>query len=190
MTIDDDLDGDGFWAIEDVDTHAYINYFEPNPKMSDMKSDTDDKASCTKLTGAEDEHALDWFGSDDQLVTEGENSDIKEEANAATLEEEDTPRSEALPIPHHALHVPVISHTLVFSGELDKEGHAFQIVTTCRECIAERQNQMLLKLLWVLWHIIQIWLLKLLWGAALQLTILSKHTFEVLYWTSPVEEKV
>jgi hypothetical protein len=93
--------------------------------MSDMESDTDNEASCTKLAGVEDKHALDWFGSDDQLVTEGEDSDAEEEANAATLEEEDAPRSEALPVPHHALHAPIISHTLAFSGEPDKEGHAF-----------------------------------------------------------------
>jgi hypothetical protein len=150
MTINDDLDGNGFWAIKDVDTHAHIDYFEPNPEMSNMESDANDEASHAELTGAEDEHALDWFGSDDQLVTKGEDSDTKEEANVATLKEEDTPRSKALPVPHHALHAPVISHTPPFSGEPDKEGHAFRIITTCRECIAERQNQMLLELLWVL----------------------------------------
>jgi hypothetical protein len=173
-----------------VDTHAHIDYFEPNPKMSNMELDANDEASCVELTGMEDEQALDWFGSDDQLASEGEDSDAKEEANVATLEEEDAPRSEVLPIPHHALHAPIISHTPVFSGELDKEGHAFRIITTCRECIAERQNQMLLELLWVLWHVIRVWLLKPLWGTALQLAILSKHAFEVLYQTSPVEGKV
>jgi hypothetical protein len=125
MTIDDNLDGDGFWAVKDVDTHAHINYFEPNPEMSDMESDADNEASHAELAGAEDEHALDWFGSDDQLVTEGEDLDAKEEANTATLKEEDAPHSEALPIPHHALHAPIISHTPAFSGELDKEGHTF-----------------------------------------------------------------
>jgi hypothetical protein len=49
------------------------------------------------------------------------------------------------------------------------------------ERIAERQNQKLLELLWVLWHVIWVWLLKPLWGTALQLTILSKHAFEALY---------
>jgi hypothetical protein len=49
---------------------------------------------------------------------------------------------------------------------------------------------MLLELLWVLWHVIRVWLLKPLWGAALQLTILSKHAFEALYRTLPVEGKV
>jgi hypothetical protein len=125
VTIDDDSDGDGFWAVKDVDTHVHIDYFEPNLKMSDMESDTDDEASCIELAGIEDEQALDWFGSDDQLASEGEESHTKEEANMTTLEEEDTPHSEALPIPHHALHAPVISHTPAFSGELDKEGHAF-----------------------------------------------------------------
>jgi hypothetical protein len=108
-----------------VDTHTHIDYFESNPEMSDMELDADDEASHAKLTGAEDEHALDWFGSDDQLVTEGEDSDAKEEANMATLEEEDTPCSKALPVPHHALHVPIISHTPAFLGEPDKEGHTF-----------------------------------------------------------------
>jgi hypothetical protein len=147
MTIDDDSDGDGFWAVEDMDTYMHIDYFKPNPEMSDMESDANDKAFHTKLAGAEDEHALDWFGSDYQLVTEGEDLDAKEKANMATLEEEDTPHSEALPVSHHVLHAPIISHTLAFSGEPDKEGHAFQIITTCRECIAERQNQTLLELL-------------------------------------------
>jgi hypothetical protein len=108
----------------------------------------------------------------------------------ATLKEEDAPRSEALPVPYHVLYVPIISHTLAFSEEPDKEVHTFQIITMCGECIAKRQNQMLLELLWVLWHVIWVWLLKPLWGAALQLTILSKHTFKVLYWTLPVEGKV
>jgi hypothetical protein len=125
MTIDDDSDGDGFWAIEDVDTHVHIDYFEPNPEMSDMESDADDEASHMELAGTEDEQALDWFGSDDQLASEGEDSDAEEEANAATLKEEDAPRSKALPVPHHALHAPIISHTPAFSGEPDKEGHAF-----------------------------------------------------------------
>jgi hypothetical protein len=49
---------------------------------------------------------------------------------------------------------------------------------------------MLLELLWVLWHIIRVWLLKPLWGAALLLTALSMHAFEALYRTSPVEGKV
>ena len=49
---------------------------------------------------------------------------------------------------------------------------------------------MLLELLWVLWHVTWVWLLKPLWGAALLLTILSKHAFGVLYWTSPGEGKV
>jgi hypothetical protein len=150
MTIDDDLDGDGFWAVEDVDTYVHIDYFEPNSEMSDMESDADNEASHAKLAGTEDEHALDWFSSDNQLVTEGEDLDTKEEANTATLKEKDAPHSKALPVPHHALHVPIISHTLAFSGELDKEGHTFQIITTHRECIAKRQNQMLLELLWVL----------------------------------------
>ena len=190
VTIDDDSDGDGFWIVEDVNTHAHIDYSEPNPEMSDMGSDADDKASCAELAGMEDEHALDWFGSDDQLATEGEDSDAKEEASAATLEEEDAPHSEALPVPHHVLHAPIISNTPAFSGEPDTEGHAFRIVTTRGECIAKRQNQTLLELLWILWHVIWVWLLKPLWGAALQLAILSKHAFEALYRTSPVEGNI
>jgi hypothetical protein len=125
VTIDDNSDGNGFWAIEDVNTHVHIDYFEPNPEMSNIESDADNEASHAKLAGMEDEHALDWFGSNDQLVTEGEDLDTKEEANMATLEEEDAPCSEALPVPHYALHAPIISHTLAFSGELDKEGHTF-----------------------------------------------------------------
>ena len=48
----------------------------------------------------------------------------------------------------------------------------------------------LLELFWVLWHITRFWLLKPLWGMALQLTTLSQHAFEALYWTSPVEGMV
>jgi hypothetical protein len=59
MTIDDDSDGDGFWAVKDVDTHVHIDYFEPNPKMSDMESDANNKASHVELAGAEDKQALD-----------------------------------------------------------------------------------------------------------------------------------
>ena len=59
-----------------------------------------------------------------------------------------------------------------------------------RERIAVRQNQTLLELLWVLWHVTWVWLLKPLWGTALQLMILSKHAFEALYRTSLVEGKV
>jgi hypothetical protein len=58
------------------------------------------------------------------------------------------------------------------------------------ECIPKRQNQMLLELFWVLWHITWVWLLKPLWGMALQLTTLSKQAFKVLYWTSPVEGNI
>ena len=185
----DDSDGDGFWVVEEEQIHALI--YEPDPEPSDIESDDDDdEASRAELAGAEDEHALDWFGSDDQLATEGEDSDAEEEASAATLEEEDAPRSEALPVPHHALHAPVISNTPAFSGEPDTEGHAFRIVTTRRERIAERQNQTLLELLWILWHVIWVWLLKPLWGAALQLVILSKHAFEAPYRTLPVEGNV
>ena len=185
----DDSDGDGFWVVEEEQIHTLI--YEPDPEPSDIESDdNDNEASRAELTSAEDEQAFDWFGSDDQLVTEGEESHAEEEANAATLEEEAAPRSEALPVPHHALHAPVISYTPASSGEPDKEGHTFRIVTTRGESTAERQNQTLLELLWVLWHVTWVWLLKPLWGAALQLTILSKHAFKALYRTSLVEGKV
>ena len=87
---------------------------------SDKESDDNDKASYIKLTGAEDEQALDWFGSDDQLVTEGEESHTKEKANVATLKEEDAPCSKAQPIPHYVLHTPIISHTPASPGALDE----------------------------------------------------------------------
>ena len=190
-TIDDDSDGNGFWVVEE-EIHAHTAYLVPDPEMSnsDTESDDNDEASRAELTGAEDEQAPDWLGSDDQLASEGEESHAEEEASTATLEEEDAPRSEAQPIPHHALHAPVISHTPASSGEPDKEGHAFRIITTRGERIAERQNQTLLELLWVLWHVIWVWLLKPLWGAALQLTTLFQHASEALYWTSPVEGMV
>jgi hypothetical protein len=109
----DNSDDDSFWLIEEVETYMHTTYTALNPKMSDsdMESDIDDEASCAKLAGVEDKQALDWFGSDNQLVTEGKDSDTREEANMATLKEEDAPYSEAQPIPHHALHVPIISHT-------------------------------------------------------------------------------
>ena len=68
-----DLDGNGFWLIEKVDTYVHIDYSVPNPKISDsdIESDNNNEASCTELAGIEDEQALDWFGSDDQLVTGG-----------------------------------------------------------------------------------------------------------------------
>jgi hypothetical protein len=123
----DDSDGDGFWLVEEEETHVYVYCAEPDFDMSDpdMESDVDDEASCAELASAEDEQALDPFGSDDQLVSEGEDWNTEEEANVATLEEEDAPRSEAHPVLHHALHAPVISHTPASSGEPDKEGHAF-----------------------------------------------------------------
>ena len=168
----DDSDGDGFWVVEEEQIHTLI--YEPDPKPSNIESDdNDDEASCVKLTSVEDEQTSDWLGSDNQPASEGEESHAEEEANTATLEEEAAPRSEALPVPHHALYAPVISYTPASSGELDKEGHTFQIVTTHGESTAERQNQTLLELLWVLWHITWFWLLKPLWGVALQLTTLS-----------------
>jgi hypothetical protein len=189
MTIDN-LDGDGFWLVKEVDTHMHINYTMPDPEPSNMESDVNDKASCAKLVGAKDEQALDWFGSDDQLVSERGDWDTKEEANMATLKEEVVPHSEAQPVPHHALHAPVIIHTLVSPGAPNEGVDDLQIVSLHRECIAKRQNWMLLELLWVLWHVIWVWLLKPLWGAALLLTAFSKHTFEVLYQTLPVKGKV
>ena len=188
-TINDDLDGNGFWVIKE-EIHMLI--CEPDPKPSDIELDdnnNDDKASCAELTGTEDEQASDWFGSDNQLASEGEESYTKEEANTATLKEEAAPCSEAQPIPHHMLHMPTTIHTLASLGTLDKGADNLRIVPLCRECITKRQNQTLLELLWVLWHVIWVWLLKPMWGTALQLTILSKHTFEALYQTSPAKGK-
>ena len=125
-TINDDLDGDGFWVIKE-EIHTHTAYLMLDPKMSnlDMESDDNNKASHAELAGVEDEQPLDWFSSGNQLVTEGEESHTEEEANMATLKEEGAPHSEAQPISHHALHMPIISHTLAFSGELDKEVHTF-----------------------------------------------------------------
>ena len=189
-TIDDDSDGDGFWVVEE-EIHTHTTYLMPDPEMSnsDTESNDDNKASHTELAGAEDDQPPDWFSSDDQLVTEGEESHAEEEANVATLEEEDPPCSMAQPIPHHVLHAPIISHTPASPGALDEGVEDLRIVSLRRECNAKRQNQMLLELLWVLWHVIWVWLLKPLWGMALLLMALSKHTFEVLYQTSPVEGK-
>jgi hypothetical protein len=119
MTIDDS-DGDSFWLIEEVNTHAHIDYTVPDPELSDLESDIDDEASCTELAGVEDDQAFDWFGSDDQLVSEGEDWDTKEEANAATLKEEAAPCSDAQPILHHVLHAPIIIHTPVSPGAPDE----------------------------------------------------------------------
>jgi hypothetical protein len=107
--------------------HIYIYCAKPDFDMSDldMESDIDNKASYTELTSVKDKQALDLFSSDNQLVSEGEDWNIEEKANTATLEEEDAPCSKAHPILHHILHAPIISHTLASSGELYKEGHAF-----------------------------------------------------------------
>jgi hypothetical protein len=114
------LDGDSFWLVKEVDTHAHIDYTVPDPEPSDMESDIDNEASHAKLASAEDDQAFDWFGSDDQLVSEGEDQDAEEEANVATLEEEGAPCSNAHPVPHHALHVPIIVHTPASPGAPDK----------------------------------------------------------------------
>jgi hypothetical protein len=72
MTINDS-DGNGFWAVK-VETHMHTNYtmLDFNISDLDMGSDINDKAPCAELTSAEDEQALDLFGSDNQLVSEGE----------------------------------------------------------------------------------------------------------------------
>ena len=193
-TIDDDSDGDGFWVVEE-EIHTHTAYLVPDPEMSnsDTESDNnnnDNEASHAELTSVEDEQTLDWLGSDDQPASEGEESHAEEEANAATLEEEATPRSEAQPIPHHALHAPVIVHTLASPETPDEGADDLRIISPHRECIAKTQNRTLLELFWVLWHITHFWLLEPLWGMALQLTTLSQHAFEALYRTSPVEGMV
>ena len=95
-TIDDDSDGDGFWVIEE-EIHVHTAYLVPDPEISnsDTESDNNNEASCAELAGTEDNQPLDWLGSGNQLVTEGEESHTEEEANAATLKEEDAPCSEA-----------------------------------------------------------------------------------------------
>ena len=139
--LDHNIDGNGFWVIKE-EIHMHTAYLVLDPKMSnsDTESDDDNKASHVELAGMEDEQPLDWSGSGNQLVTEGEELHTEEEANVATLKEEDAPCSKAQPIPHHVLHAPVISHTSAFSGEPDKEVHAFQIVSLHEEHITERQN--------------------------------------------------
>jgi hypothetical protein len=62
----DNLDGNGFWAIEEVETHIHIDYTMLDFNMSDLdiESDIDNEASYIKLASTEDEQALDLFGSD------------------------------------------------------------------------------------------------------------------------------
>jgi len=55
------------------------------------------------------------------------------------------------------------------TGALNKEEEHLQIVTLHGERTVKRQNQMLLEQLWVLWYIVSAWLLKPLWGVALQI---------------------
>ena len=55
------------------------------------------------------------------------------------------------------------------TGALNEEEEHLQIVTLHGERAVERQNQTLPERLWVLWYIIWAWLLKPLWGAALQI---------------------
>jgi hypothetical protein len=118
-----DSDDDGFWAIEEKDTHAYIYCAEPDPEVSDMGSDLDDnnEAFHVELTGTKDKDALDWAGFEDQLVKKREDWCIEEEADMAILKEEDTSCSEAQPVPHHAQHAHVIMDTLAALGAPDEE---------------------------------------------------------------------
>jgi hypothetical protein len=119
----DDSDDDRFWAIEEEDTHVYVYCAEPDPEVSDMGSDSDnnDEAFHAELMGAEDEDALNWAGFEDQLVKKGKDWCIEEEADAATLKEKDTPRSEAQPIPYHAQHAHAIMDTPAALGAPDEE---------------------------------------------------------------------
>ena len=143
-TIDDNSDGDGFWVVKEEETHTLI--YEPDPKPSDMESDdNDDEASHAKLAGVEDEQAFDWFGFDDQLAKEGEESHAKEEANAATLEEEDAPCSKAQPIPHHVQHAHIIMDTPAAPGAPDEEEDCLPTVSPCGEHHTPKLGQTLLE---------------------------------------------
>jgi len=100
------------------------------------------------------------------------------------------PRVKSTPFRHNALHVPAASHIPASLGAPDEEEEPLRIVTLCRECAIKMQNQTLLERVWVLWYALWAWLLKPLWGAALQILAVLKDGIEDLYWTPQVEGNI
>jgi len=100
------------------------------------------------------------------------------------------PRVESTPAPHNALHAPAASHIPASVGAPDEEEDPLRTVTPHGECAAERQNQMLLERVWILWYALWAWLLKPLWGAALQILGVLEFGIEDLYRTPQVEGNV
>jgi len=100
------------------------------------------------------------------------------------------PHVESTPFCHNALHAPAASHIPASLGAPDEEEEPLQIVTPCRECAIKMQNQMLLEQVWVLWYALWAWLLKPLWGMALQILAILKYSIEDLYWTPQVEGNI
>ena len=130
---EDESDDGGFWAAAVDVACAYPDYTEPDPLMGEPEDDDVDEweAFRAETWGAEDDEGSDRAGFGIQLVKEGEEMDVEEEAGAATLLEEDSaPRGEsqpAPPAPHNALHTLTIGNDLVPCRALDEEGHTPQI---------------------------------------------------------------
>ena len=130
----DDSDDDGFYMANEDVAHAYPDYVEPDPLMSELEDDNDNEweAFHAETWGTGDENDLDWAGLNDRLVKEGEEWDVEEEAGAVTTPLEDSaPRTESKPAPHIALHVPAITSMLVPLGALDIEGYMPHIGDGC-----------------------------------------------------------
>jgi hypothetical protein len=122
-----DLDDRGFWAIEEEEVHAC--HAELDHWMDDLDSDDEDdsydkwEAFCTDTWGAEDAGNLDWAGLDVQLAKEGEKQDTKEEAGAAMLLTDSTPRTRPQLVPHNAPHAHTITNISEPHWALGEEGH-------------------------------------------------------------------
>jgi len=85
---EDDSDDDGFFMADKDAAHAYPYCAEPDPLgKSKDKSDNDVdewEAFHAETWGAEDEDGLDWARLEGLLVKEGEEMDVKEEAEEGT----------------------------------------------------------------------------------------------------------
>jgi len=97
------------------------------------------------------------------------------------------PCVEPTPAPHNALHAPAATRTPASLGAPDEEEDHLQTVTLRGEHAVERQNQMLPERFWILWSALWAWLLKPLWGAALQILAVLEFSIEDLYQTPQVE---
>jgi len=87
VAFEDESDDGGFWAAAVDVACAYPDYTEPDPLMGEPEDDDVDEweAFRAETWGAEDDEGSDRAGFGIQLVKEGEETDVEEEAGAATL---------------------------------------------------------------------------------------------------------